>query len=227
MATPESMSFSSRASWMYTDPYAYQYSDIGFEDVIPAVSAGQQRIAAGSNLCELEGSTPTDMTTRYELAASPLSEAIRDSPQIRCELNGPCGVSRSRLSNGRASLRYSDRRRHTRDARAAPAPYSPESYSLHPASSGLISVAEDAPISFQPYTSSNTSPSRPNPQLSSSRYTDGLKPMDEHASTPKEPSSDFDAILRNIGPVSGKKDKGNTRRQRSIRYYDRYFSNFG
>lgn len=56
---------------MYTDPYVYQYWDISFEDDTPIVSAGQQRIAAGSNLYELEGSTPTDITTRYELAATP------------------------------------------------------------------------------------------------------------------------------------------------------------
>jgi hypothetical protein len=50
--------------------------------------------------------------------------------------------------------------------------------------------------------------------------------VDENATTPKEPSSDFDAILRNIGAID-KKGKGNKGRERSSRYYDRYSSNFG
>lgn len=88
-------------------------------------------------------------------------------------------------------------------------------------------VVEDSPASFQQYASSNTSPPHPYAQPSLNRYNDGPIPVDERASTPKGPSSDFDAILRNIGPVTGKKGKGNTGRQRSIRYYDRYSSNFG
>ncbi|KAI1421808.1 hypothetical protein F5Y12DRAFT_718076 [Xylaria sp. FL1777] len=217
MALPESRS-SSRASWMFTDPYVYKYSDVDVEDNIPLISPGQQSVIVDSTPCELEGSAPTD-TIRYELAAKPLVASIRDSHQTSDEPpKSPCGLSRSRFSNAHKSLRYPDRRGHTRviSLHTSPAPYS---------NPGLIPVVEDASTPVQHYVPDTAAPPRyvrPSPPA----YADGLIPLDDNATTPKEPSSDFDAILRNIGPIS-KKGKGKTGRERSSRYYDRYSSNFG
>ncbi|KAI1109460.1 hypothetical protein F5Y14DRAFT_432586 [Nemania sp. NC0429] len=230
MATPEWTSCSSRAGWMYTDPYAYQYADLNFDDDMPTVSQGQQMTAAGSSLCELEGSTPADITPRYEPAGSPLSDAVPDGPETPSERNGPCRLSRSRLSNGHASLRYSHRRRHTRDvcAAPAPAPYSPESYLLRASSLGLMPVAENSVLSLQECASFDSSSFRPYRRPSPLGYDDGQIHEDERASTPKERSLDFDTILRNIGSVTDKKGKRKAGRRRSIRsLYDRYSVNFG
>ncbi|KAI0487645.1 hypothetical protein F4859DRAFT_510215 [Xylaria cf. heliscus] len=211
---------SSRASWMYTDPYAYQYSAIDTED------DGSERDAAGSDLSELEGSTPTD-TTRYELAASPLIKAARDSQRTPSE---PSGLNRSRLTKSRSSVRYSDRRGH-----ASAAPRTPKSprhvYSdLIPVEESTHAPAQGQTQHYVPDTTTTTATAssshhqraRPSPPT----YEAGLIPLDENATTPKEPSSDFDAILRNIGPIS-KKGKGKISRERSSRYCDRYSSNFG
>ncbi|KAI0118225.1 hypothetical protein GGR51DRAFT_554717 [Nemania sp. FL0031] len=226
MVSSQSPSCSSRASWMYADPYAYQYSEIDSEDDIPTVSSGWQMVAAGSSLCELEGSTPTSMTSRYELAADPLMQTIREDYKTGSEPNSPCGLSRNRLSNARRSVRNSDRsKRGTRDIHTTPSPYSSRTYSPQPPSSGLIPVIEDNTLPVQHYAPPTAS-HRHYAQASPPRYADGLIPVDDKASTPKEPSSDFDAILRNIGPIT-KKGKGYASRERSSRYYDRYSSNFG
>ncbi|KAI0870209.1 hypothetical protein GGS24DRAFT_504991 [Hypoxylon argillaceum] len=215
---------SSRASWMYADPYAYQYSDLDPEDDVPALPQGREMDAAGSNLCELEGSTPTH-SPRYELAADPVLGAVRENHHTISEPNSPCGLSRNRLSNARRSVRYSVRRKHAMPAETTPAPYSSSVCPPQPPSSGLIPVVEGIPMPTQHYVPDTTLPQK-YVQPCLSRYTDGLIPVDENATTPKEPSSDFDAILRNIGPIP-KKGKENTRRERSSRYYDRYSSNFG
>ncbi|KAI1749319.1 hypothetical protein F4782DRAFT_549858 [Xylaria castorea] len=202
----------SRASWMFTDPYAYQYSDVD-----PENDVSESKVAAGGDPYELEGCTPTD-TTRYELAAIQLIEAVRESHQIPNEPTSPCGLSRSRLSNSRTSVRYSARRGHSPVHRAGShtpmAPYYPDS--------GLILVVEGTQTPVQHSVPDIAAPPRPSPPS----YAAGLIPVDENATTPKEPSSDFDAILRNIGPIS-KKEKGNIGRERSSRYCDRYSSNFG
>ncbi|RWA05326.1 hypothetical protein EKO27_g9781 [Xylaria grammica] len=225
MSFSESRSSSSRASWMFTDPYTYQYSDIGPEDNIPDDSPVPQGVAAGSDLCELEGSAPTD-TTRYELAANSLIENIRDNHPIPNEPGSPCGLSRNRLSNARGSLKYPGRRGSTRDRsfHITPEPYTPRSCPPQPPNSGLIPVLEDSPTPAHHFAQ-DTAPircARPSPP----GYAEGLIPVDDNAATPKEPSSDFDAILRNIGPIP-KNGKGKTGRERSSRYYDRYSSNFG
>ncbi|KAI8953444.1 hypothetical protein F4801DRAFT_537650 [Xylaria longipes] len=207
---------SSRASWMFTDPYVYQYSDVDLEHDV-----SEPRVAAGSDPCELEGSTPTD-TTPYELAANPLIETVRDSRQSSSEPSSPCGLSRSRLSISRTSVRHSDRRGHASVSKAG----SHTAMSPHPSDSGLIPAQESAHTPAQFYASgpaaSHHQWARPSPPA----YATGLIPVDENATTPKEPSSDFDAILRNIGPIS-KNGKGKIGRERSSRYCDRYSSNFG
>ncbi len=211
---------------MFTDPYAYQYSDVDAEDDTLAISPGQQSVISSSTPCELEGSIPTN-TIRYELAANPLALSVRDSHQMPNEPpSSPCGLNRSRLSNTRTSIRYSDRRGHDRaiSANTTPPPYSSRA-PPQPSSSGRIPVLQVAPMPVQHYAPDATEPPRhvrPSPPA----YADGLIPVDDNAATPKEASSDFDAILRNIGPIS-KKGKGNTGRERSNRYYDRYSSNFG
>jgi hypothetical protein len=216
----------SRASWMYSDPYAYQYSNFNVEDDTPISQARQTGAAGGT--CELEGSTPTD-TVRYELAAHPLTEATRDtgSPQTASEPSSPCGLSRSRLTNGRASLKYSSSREHPRSASIhtapVPYPYAPRTCSPQPASSSLIRTFEDAPVPAQHYVPGPQPPWQP--RQSPPVYADGLMPVDEYATTLKEPSSDFDAILRNIGPIS--KKRGSVGRTRASRYHDRYCTNFG
>ncbi|KAI0440244.1 hypothetical protein F4803DRAFT_527994 [Xylaria telfairii] len=205
---------SSRASWMFTDPYAYQYSDID-----PEHDVSEQMPTAGSGLSELEGSTPTDATP-HELADNSLFKAVHDSHQSSREPSSLFGLSRSRLSNSQTSVRHPERYAH------APVRTVESHTSVPPQSldSGLILARESTHTPIQRYVP-DTAPrhwARPSPPA----YSSGLIPVDENASTPKEPSSDFDAILRNIGPIS-KKGKGNISRERSSRYCDRYSSNFG
>ncbi|KAJ2971454.1 hypothetical protein NUW58_g9416 [Xylaria curta] len=214
---------SSQASWMYTDPYAYQYSDLEPEHDTCAVSSGQQTVTNSSNPCELEGSAPQD-TTCYELATNPPSTTLRDSHQIPSELDG---LSNSRPSPSRTSPIHSDRRGLARTAsrHAASGQYVSKTPPRQPDNSGLISVLHDAAAPIQHYVPHSAAPRqrvRPSPP----HYDVGLIAVDENTSTPKEPSSDFDTILRNIGPIY-KKGKGNTGRERGSRYYDRYSSNFG
>ncbi|KAI8632679.1 hypothetical protein F5Y19DRAFT_491326 [Xylariaceae sp. FL1651] len=211
-----------RASWMYTDPYSYQYSDDSSTCGIP-IAYSPNMVAASSDPCELEGSLPTD-TVRYELAASPQIEAANTIQHTPDELSSSCGLSRNGLSSARASVKYPKRRGHARDASVQIAPCTQITRPPQPQESGLIPVSEGVPATNQRKVR-NIEPYRygkPSPPI----YADGLIPVDENASTPKEPSSDFDAILRNIGPIS-KKEKGNKSRERSSRYYDRYSSNFG
>ncbi|KAI0532796.1 hypothetical protein GGR58DRAFT_488885 [Xylaria digitata] len=224
MAFSESRSCSFRASWMFSDPYTYQYSAIEPEHDAPTTSPSQQWVAASDSPSELEGSTPTD-TARYELPTN-LSIEIAPNGYIPNEPNTPCGLSRNRLSGTQRSVRYPSCRGHTRQpsVRTTPETNIPRSCPPQPSNTGLIPVLEDAPMSAHHYVQ-DTTPHRyvrPSPPA----YADGLIPVNENATTPKEPSSDFDAILRNIGPIS-KKGKGSTGRERSSRYYDRYTSNFG
>ncbi|KAI1741924.1 hypothetical protein F4680DRAFT_446471 [Xylaria scruposa] len=205
---------SSRASWMFTDPYAYQYSDIN-----PEHDVSGSKVSAGSDLSELEGCTPTDMP-RYELPANQLIEAVHDSHQIPSEPSSLYGLNRSRVSISRTSVRYSNRREHSSVRTAVPHTVS-SSYS----DPGLIPVGEGIHTPAQhpmPNTTASHQLARPSPPA----YAAGLIPVDENATTPKEPSSDFDAIFRNIGPIP-KNGKGNIGRERSSRYCDRYSSNFG
>lgn len=214
----QSQSSSSRASWMYSDPYAYQYSDVIPEQDFPS-SPYPDEYAAGSTSIpyELEGSSPLD-TRRYELSANPRVDAVRDNESPISEPSSLCGLSRSSLSTIHKSVRYQNRHDPSRRAsvrgQATPA--------SQPDSSGIIPVLENAPAgTYVPESLPHCGP-RPSPP----GYSDGLIPVDENATTPKEPNSDFDAILRNIGPIS-KSGKGNKGRERSSRYYDRYTSNFG
>ncbi|KAH8167968.1 hypothetical protein CIB48_g243 [Xylaria polymorpha] len=205
---------SSRASWMFTDPYVYQYSDIDSENDV-----SERRPTAGSGPCELEGSTPTDATP-HELAANPLIRAVHDSRQSSRGPSSPCGLGRSRLSISRSSVRHSEGYGHASVRTAKPHTSMPPQHS----DPGLILARESTHTLAQHHVPNNTPRHRARP--SPPAYSSGLIPVDENASTPKEPSSDFDAILRNIGPIS-KKGKGNISRERSSRYCDRYSSNFG
>jgi len=234
---------------MYSDPYTYGYSDVDQDDNNNnPVYASQEPVAAGSAPSELPGSTPTDLTPRYELPAHSVinygdATSHAAPPKITHEpTTASSGSSRHRPSNAHGSVGYPSRRGHAKDATShddtARMPRPPP----QPISAGLIPVImEDAtpmpmptlptaiPTTTPHYVSSaataaTTSHSYPRP--SPPAYADGLIPIDKNATTPKEPSSDFDAILRNIGPIS-KKGKGNKSRERSSRYYDRYSSNFG
>ncbi|KAI0431760.1 hypothetical protein F5Y09DRAFT_354584 [Xylaria sp. FL1042] len=217
MARPDPWA-SSRASWMFTDPYAYQYSYVEAGNDVPTIFPVKQNIKVDSTLCELEGSTPTDI--RYELAADPSTANVRDSHRTPDELpKSPYRLSRNSHSITRRVSSYLDRRCHSRSRYAPRAP-------AQPSSSGLIPIIEDASMPAQRYSPATTAPYSPHVRPSPPAYADGLIPVDEKARTPKEPSSDFDAILRNIGPIS-RKGKGNMNRERSSRYYDRYSSNFG
>ena len=227
MATSESRSCSHRASWMFTDPYTYQYSDIDVDNDSPDTPPAELIGTAISMPCELEGSSPTD-TLRYELPASPSSPLPVDQPNtyaIDEPFKIPSGLSRSRPSSTRSSVLYSDKRDLFRSLSVHKVTAA-LSRPTQPANSGLIPVLEDTPLHTQHYyappPAAPTGLVRPSPP----GYGDGLIPVDPIAKTPKEPSSDFDAILRNIGPIQ-KRGKGNKSRERSNRYYDRYSSNFG
>ncbi|KAI0964993.1 hypothetical protein F4678DRAFT_454326 [Xylaria arbuscula] len=224
MASSESRPCSHRASWMFTDPYAYQYSDVDIEndthvEIPPAELAG----TAISTVCELEGSGPTD-TLRYELPANPSVAGAHANPHINNEPSkAPSGLGCNRSPSTCSSVGYSDRRDHDRPSSA---PFSHKQYPPQPANSGLIPVIEDASLQSQHYYALPPAAPPRSVRPSPPGYVDGLIPVDANAPTPKEPSSDFDAILRNIGPIP-KNKKGNTSRERSSRYYDRYTSNFG
>ncbi|KAI1313133.1 hypothetical protein F5Y03DRAFT_156167 [Xylaria venustula] len=226
MASSESRPCSHRASWMFTDPYAYQYSDVDAENDdhvdIPPAELGS---TSSSTVCELEGSGPTH-TLRYELPAGPSVAGVQTKPHINNELSkAPSGLSSNHPSSTRSNVGSSDWQDHVRSlsVHEVSAPFRHRQCPPQPASSGLIPVIEDAPLQSHHYSPVAPPRSiRPSPP----GYADGLIPVDANAPTPKEPSSDFDAILRNIGPIP-KKKKGNTSRERSSRYYDRYSSNFG
>ncbi|KAJ3567275.1 hypothetical protein NPX13_g6824 [Xylaria arbuscula] len=225
MATPEPQSCSYRASWMFTDPYAYQYSDVDNEapDVPPA-----ELIGTGVYIpCELEGSSPL----HYELPAQPSTSLALNRTNLPADdeaTKAPNELNRARPSSTRSSVRSSNRRDLFRSlsAHKVPAVFSSRSCPAQPTTLGLIPVIEDTPTHTQRYYASP--PTVPTRQVRPSPpgYADGLIPVDPNATTPKEPSSDFDAILRNIGPIP-KKGKGNKSRERGNRYYDRYSSNFG
>ncbi|KAI0808718.1 hypothetical protein GGR55DRAFT_182153 [Xylaria sp. FL0064] len=217
MDSPESWS-SSRASWMFTDPYTYQYSAVEAENNTSSISPGEQSVVTDSTTPVLQD--PTLPLVRYELAADPLVIRAHDNYQTPDgPPKGPCELSRNAHSITRTSSRYPGRRSSSRATNALTAP-------AQPSSSGLIPVIEDPYTPAQSYSPAITALPSPRAKPSPPAYADGLMPVDENATTPKEPSSDFDAILRNIGPIS-KKGKGKTRRERSSRYYDRYTSNFG
>ncbi|KAI1272137.1 hypothetical protein F5Y07DRAFT_412798 [Xylaria sp. FL0933] len=217
MDSPKSWS-SSRASWMFTDPYTYQYSAVEAENNAPIISPGEQSVVTDSATRVLEDSTYP--LVRYELAADPLVARAHDSHQTSDEPpRGLCELSRNAHSIKRTSSRYPGRRGSSRATNALTAP-------AQPPSSGFIPVVADPFTPAQRYSPAITALPSPRAKPSPPAYADGLMPVDENATTPKEPSSDFDAILRNIGPIS-KKGKGKTRRERSSRYYDRYTSNFG
>jgi hypothetical protein len=230
---------------MYSDPYTYGYSDVDQDDNISnRVYSSREPVVAGSGPSELPGSTPTDLILRHELPANSVIND-GDAASRAAQLQPTCGPgnsssqpSRRRSSNTRVSVRNPSRHEHTKDATSRNNTTCTRC-SPQPASAGLIPVVmEDAapvpmprlPTTTMPhYVSSPTTvvtTSRSYPRPSPPAYANGLIPVDENATTPKEPSSDFDAILRNIGPIS-KKGRGNKSRERSNRYYDRYSSNFG
>ncbi|KAK5632356.1 hypothetical protein RRF57_008070 [Xylaria bambusicola] len=227
MAASETRSCSSRASWMFTDPYVYQYSDIDVDADASVTTPGGTIGAALSTPCELEGSDPRS-TIRYELPANSFVASIHTSHHTKDEqFKATYGLSRNRSSNSRISECCSDRGDRVRTLPVYRS-FAPSSSRVppQPPISGLIPVVEDASTQYQHYhMPAPTAPPRrirPSPP----GYADGLIPVDANAMTPKEPSSDFDAILRNIGPIP-KKVKGSTSRERSSRYFDRYSSNFG
>ncbi|KAI1348879.1 hypothetical protein F5Y01DRAFT_328159 [Xylaria sp. FL0043] len=217
MDFPKSWS-SSRASWMFTDPYTYQYSAVEAENNAPITSPGEQSLVTDSTTRVLED--PTHPLVRYELAADQLVARAHDSHQTPDgPLKDPCGLRCNAHSITRTSSRYPSRCGSSRATNALTAP-------AQPLSSGLIPAVEDPYTPAHRYSPAAAALSSPRAKPSPPAYADGLMPVDENATTPKEPSSDFDAILRNIGPIS-KKGKAKTRRERSSRYYDRYTSNFG
>ncbi|KAI1823755.1 hypothetical protein F4861DRAFT_539733 [Xylaria intraflava] len=136
-----SQSGSHRGSWLYVDPYAYQYADLEPEQDIPA-SPVQQEIAAGSTSVSLKQYTQANEPC-YELAADPLPGPRRSSVSTTSGTNRSCGLSRSHLSNGRGSgsRRYSARRESVRGGLVHTAP---GSSIPQPANSGLIPILEDS-----------------------------------------------------------------------------------
>lgn len=195
------------------------------EPDLATVTPGTQGYAAGGSLSELEGSTPTNMgPIRYELPATTPAKSSHRAP---IELDSSCELGHSHSSKACSSVRCLGRPGRARavSAYAIPEPYIPMLYPAQPPSAGLIAVQQYAPLPAQHYPHDTTPPHRACTQPIPT-YDDGLMLADDNASTPKEPSSDSDAILRNIGPIS-KKNKGKLGRVRSSRYYDRYFNNFG
>ncbi|GAP87197.2 hypothetical protein SAMD00023353_2300670 [Rosellinia necatrix] len=177
------MSCSFRANWMYSDPYAYQYSDIAASHDLHAATLSQQETVDSGDLCELEGSSPTDMT-RHELATDLPMETVHDSRQIMREPSYPPRSSRGRLSVIGGSLKYSSRRVHARrvSAPTAPTPYVPKtSPPPQPPGAGLISASDHDPTPVQ-YYALDTPPSVQCIQPGR-MYDNGLVPALEHDST--------------------------------------------
>ncbi|KAI1263459.1 hypothetical protein F5Y18DRAFT_429144 [Xylariaceae sp. FL1019] len=135
---------SARASWMFADPYTYQYSDIDKnEPISPIFERHPAPTSATATLAELEGSLsftvePLKSSTQTVDSAVKLDESISQAPSWSipdcltpggsspCEIvklvrtgtssepSSPCGLSRSRNSIARGTQRSINGRQHLR-----------------------------------------------------------------------------------------------------------------
>ncbi|KAI1814547.1 hypothetical protein GGS20DRAFT_547820 [Poronia punctata] len=230
MYSPKVPRSSFRNSWMFSDPYTYQYSDL--ED-----GYGYNQ---GSALYELPGSTPAP---RYELPANVPVELL--VPPSAEPIHTACKLARQRSANPRARARRALSHQPAsaglipvvEDMPMTTSAVGPRTSSQPAYSDGLIVAYADGII---PVSGSNgfIPVSCGSDGLIPAFGTEGLIPVPtptpspDHGlmtideTTPNTPSCDFDSILRNIEPV-GKAGRRKIRRERSSRYYDRYSSNFG
>ncbi|KAI0391874.1 hypothetical protein F5Y17DRAFT_460370 [Xylariaceae sp. FL0594] len=194
-----------RASWMYSDPYAYRYSDVDHNDedgsATPISPSSRSPDAAGS-----AEPPPSELPADEQLNRYPRAEQ-------KCFV-GNKPVSLLLLLVRRTGYYYHEiplqgpTRTHDDTTRL---------HGPHTRNPGRNRLSR-LPSRNNDLSHSHTPPA----------YADGLIPVDASSS----PSSDFDAILRNMNasssPVEKKKKGGRSvSRERGSRYYDRYSSNFG
>ncbi|KAI1433262.1 hypothetical protein GGR50DRAFT_514910 [Xylaria sp. CBS 124048] len=171
-----SRSSSHRGSWMYTDPYAYQYSDLDPEDEF--IAPVQQGAAAGSAPMIANRSIPTNEVC-FELEGDSPTETARNRHHVRNCMSTPCGVRRSNFPM-RDGRRYSNHRESPVDGPVQKPPGSYAGPRRQPSSSGLIPVLEDTcPTVLRVPRKSHTYPGSYTPVCE-----DGLMPVCEDDRAP-------------------------------------------
>ncbi|KAI5921449.1 hypothetical protein F4810DRAFT_678136 [Camillea tinctor] len=194
------------SNWLFTDPYTYQYSFVSSH-------------TAESPRCELEGSNPSIRLSHpdnyvtnnapVELDAGhdlvPYSKTPNNSLLKKSSL-----LTRNRFSTARASLKHTHVRQNLPRYSDLPETVPAAKPATRPNSLGFIPIKKTTP------------PAPPPPQYTGiiSPDASGLIPANEHDHTPNTPGTDFDAILKNIGPISKKRRYCGP--SRASRYYDRY-----
>ncbi|KAI0004857.1 hypothetical protein F4779DRAFT_599079 [Xylariaceae sp. FL0662B] len=237
-------SFQGGGNWLFTDPYAYQYSDIPEEDQVHAynTSTTPRSQDTSSDRFELEGSSPTTASEGRGLRAELEGSSVEHSPvelEADCHLTPrlntppdapalqartPSMLARNRFANVRVSRKYP----HRRAGSAASPCVLPE-----------VVVAEPPPAS-RPTAKARLSHT-PLPQAVVDKVASPLLPLRPRSMIAAcdsglilvgedTPPSDFEGILRNISPLHNKKEKrlgSSSANVRGSRYYDRYSTNFG
>ncbi|KAI0204198.1 hypothetical protein F4808DRAFT_415035 [Astrocystis sublimbata] len=220
------MASSSQPGYKYADPYVYQYSDVRHDDV-----SSEKEVATGSGPHERKGRMSTDMK-HHELAANPLVEGLQVSSQpttTESSADTPPTIPRRFSSLNIHPLQPSSSSEHDRsypsvsyrDNIQSSQANTPANTVVHP-DTGLIPVHKETHASTGSQASNKAS-SHQQSQPGQPAYSTGLMLADE---TSPSAGTDFDTILRNIGPLP-KKDTSKISRERSSRYCDRYGSNAG
>ncbi|KAI0162339.1 hypothetical protein GGR57DRAFT_498680 [Xylariaceae sp. FL1272] len=164
-----------RASWMFADPYAYQYSDIDKNEPISpiyehhsapsyvidglaelegcssfAVGIPQPMTQTAGNAVKTEGSISQDSTWSIPDCLTPGGSTPCEIVKLvrigtASEPSSPCGLSRSRNSIARGTQRSVGGRHHLRSASSHASLAAPKQKLYHSASADLLPIREDAP----------------------------------------------------------------------------------
>ncbi|KAI1493574.1 hypothetical protein F5X96DRAFT_621111 [Biscogniauxia mediterranea] len=207
-------------NWLFADPYAYQYSEISghaagsapseLEGSTPDIMLSHAVDVTGSTPVELEGSSGPTFVAELDAGRHlvPYSEIPKNSP-----LKKSSSLVRNRFSTARHSLKHPHVRGNIPTHSDLPEVVPEERPTTHICPSGLM------PAKQVPAASLATPPPAP--------YTGIISPDASGLilANEGEPGTDFDSILRNIGPIS--KKRRNCGPSRASRYYDRFETNAG
>ncbi|KAI1497470.1 hypothetical protein F5X99DRAFT_396762 [Biscogniauxia marginata] len=198
-------------NWLFTDPYAYQYSEIS-GNAARSAHFESKASAPDTMPVELEGSPIASYPAELDAVDNSTSYTVASSTS---RLKKSSSMIRSRFPNVREGLKYPHRRKYSPAQSELPEvvehTHPGAKPAVHTYSSGLIPV--EKLVAPPPYRGIKC------PDAS------GLIPADENIVRPKAPASDFDSILKNIGPMSKKRRYCGP--SRASRYYDRYSTDAG
>ncbi|KAI1085363.1 hypothetical protein F5B20DRAFT_191 [Whalleya microplaca] len=240
---------SSRQSgaWLFSDPYAYQYASIAEEEEdhhhLSHTPATTPRSLCTGARFELEGSSPTTSSDgeRAELEGSSPDRSpveleadnthyARPRPRPRAtsiaggldSRSSPSVLARNRFANVRVSRKYPHTHRRAESC-ALPEVVAPAPLAITKAK---VTLPVEEKIAVVPELQHQQQQRQRQGQGKGQRLSvltcdPGLMVVGEDM-----PPSDFDEILRNMGPMH-KKGKSGSSYVRGSRYYDRYSTNFG